>query len=200
MDSANSPSLAASADMCVYCFDVLSHRLEIGHRNLPGYPNNLPNVDCPLFVTWTKGRNEDLRGCIGTFSPSSLATLLPRYALIAAFEDSRFKPIQKKELPQLNCAVSLLTEFEDINDPMDWQIGTHGITIDFEVNGRTYGATFLPEVMDEWGWTQKETYDQLLEKSGYRGSLSSVYEQLQVTRYQSSKHTLSYQQYVTIKA
>ena len=35
----------------------------------------------PLFVTWTIGPNERLRGCIGTFSSLSLHKAVKEYAL-----------------------------------------------------------------------------------------------------------------------
>ena len=54
---------------------------------------------------------DDLRGCIGTFSHEKIEKVLPQYAMISAFEDSRFEPISSKELPRLNVAVSLLVNF-----------------------------------------------------------------------------------------
>lgn len=55
---------------------------------------------------------------------------LPKYACISAFEDDRFDPISEKEVPKLSCAVSLLTNFEKGNDALDWEVGTHGISIE----------------------------------------------------------------------
>ena len=49
-------------------------------------------------------------------------------------------------------AVSLLTNFEKIEDPLDWTPGTHGIEIEFTKDGRTYRGTYLPEVAEEQGW------------------------------------------------
>jgi len=57
---------------------------------------------------------------------------LSRYAYISAFEDDRFDPISKKELPYLSCAVSLLTNFEQGKNAYDWEVGIHGITIEFQ--------------------------------------------------------------------
>ena len=62
----------------------------------------------PLFVTWNTrssrpGRAPHLRGCIGNFSAMPLHDGLAEYALIAAFNDSRFKKIQKSELESLEC-------------------------------------------------------------------------------------------------
>jgi len=87
---------------------------------------------------------------------------IPEYALISAFEDHRFSPIRRDELEKLECEcveqgfasfffstvsisyhithilfptvirVSLLTNFEDAQDHLDWTIGTHGIQITFQ--------------------------------------------------------------------
>lgn len=79
---------------------------------------------------------------------------LAKYALISAFEDSRFREISRSELPRLQCGwvfccyyrstiytvryiltasprISLLTNFEQANSYLDWTIGVHGIYITF---------------------------------------------------------------------
>jgi len=53
----------------VFCFDVLISELE--KKKKPIYPEHLPKVKVPIFVTWHKDGDE-LRGCIGTFSSESL--------------------------------------------------------------------------------------------------------------------------------
>lgn len=40
----------------------------------------------------------------------------------SAFKDSRFSPITKEEVPSLHCAVSILTNFEDGQDYLDWEV------------------------------------------------------------------------------
>ncbi len=96
-------------DMIYYCFDVLHSILH--KKEEPGRPS-FTNREFPLFVTWYKGKDLDLRGCIGTFSPLSLHDGLKEYALTSALRDTRFNPIHKDELSDLNCSVSLLTNFE----------------------------------------------------------------------------------------
>jgi AMMECR1 domain-containing protein len=44
-----------------------------------------------------------LRGCIGTFTASPLEENLGKYAGISAFQDTRFSPISINELPNLYC-------------------------------------------------------------------------------------------------
>lgn len=55
---------------------------------------------------------------------------------------------------------------------MDWTLGTHGLRISFSHNGRRYGATYLPDVAKEQGWTKEETLISLMRKAGWNGSSS----------------------------
>ena len=149
----------------------------------------------PLFVTWTIGKDKDLRGCIGTFASEKLEKNLKKYALISALKDTRFSPISLNELNQLHVAVSLLTQFEDAEHPLDWSVGVHGIEIDFQHRQSDYGATFLPEVAEEQGWDQKTTLKYLIKKAGYTGNLETIMEKIKTKRYQSVKAHLSYEEY-----
>lgn len=42
----------------------------------------------------------------------------------SALKDSRFPPLTREELPKLFCSVSLLTNFEDASDYLDWEVRT----------------------------------------------------------------------------
>lgn len=53
---------------------------------------------------------------------------------------------------------------------MAWTIGKHGIRISFTLNGRRYGATYLPSVAVEQEWTKEETLVSLMRKAGWSGS------------------------------
>ena len=104
----------------------------------------MADPEYPIFVTWSTGEEKRLRGCIGTFAPSKLSKVVPEYALISAFKDHRFSPISKKELPTLNVGLSLLVNFTDIDNPLGWEVGKHGIEIEFTAGGRKYRGTYLP--------------------------------------------------------
>lgn len=107
----------------------------------------------PLFVSWKIGRDNRLRGCIGTFSPLNLHSGLKEYSLTSAFKDSRFDPISKSEFPRLTVSVSLLQGFEEAQGGyLDWTLGVHGIRIEFKnERGSTKTATYLPQVAPEQG-------------------------------------------------
>ncbi len=74
------------------------------------------------------------------------------YPLRSAFKDSRFPPINRDEFSKLHCSVSILRHFEEGSDYLDWQVGVHGIRIEFHnERGSKRTATYLPEVAPEQG-------------------------------------------------
>ncbi|KAI9147775.1 hypothetical protein HJFPF1_12806 [Paramyrothecium foliicola] len=160
-------------------------------------------ASAPLFVTWNTVQGDDgddddtsLRGCIGTFEPQPLSVGLPEYALISALHDTRFSPVTRAELPTLQAAVTLLTDFEPVDDPYDWDVGVHGIRLSFYDRGRRYGATYLPDVAAEQGWTKDEALFSLVRKAGWVGSRSRWKDlELKVTRYQGKKIAANYPQF-----
>ena len=67
-------------------------------------------TNSPLFVTWNTRRSSGasgwstrLRGCIGTFDAQPLRAGLEEYALLSAFRDHRFRRVELRELPSLEC-------------------------------------------------------------------------------------------------
>ncbi|KAJ5960551.1 uncharacterized protein N7479_007701 [Penicillium vulpinum] len=139
------------------------------------------NQRYPLFVTWntvSRSGHKSLRGCIGTFEAQELAAGLKSYALTSAFDDTRFEPIPKSLLPSLSCSLTLLGSFEPCTNAMDWSLGTHGLRISFIHRGRRYGATYLPDVAVEQGWTKEETVESLMRKAGWDGGSSSTARRL----------------------
>ncbi|OAX81605.1 hypothetical protein ACJ72_04048 [Emergomyces africanus] len=131
----------------------------------------------PLFVTWntlSSNGHKSLRGCIGTFEPQELAAGLKSYALTSAFGDTRFPPIPPSLLPSLSCSLTLLSSFETCSHALDWNLGTHGIRISFIYRGRRFGATYLPDVAVEQGWTKEETVESLMRKAGWDGYSGST--------------------------
>jgi len=204
------------ADMVFYCFEILGNYLFNGKHHSgrnhsfasngqtsssPVVPPVLPSESYPLFVTWLIGSEQKLRGCIGTFTPMNLTHGLREYAITSAVNDSRFSPISRDEYPHLSCAVSILTNFEPCSSYLDWNIGIHGIRIEFfNERGAKRSATYLPEVAHEQGWNHTQTLDSLLRKGGYKATITAdMRKSVQVTRYQSEKITLHYTDYIKSK-
>lgn len=114
----------------------------------------------------------------------------------SAFDDTRFSPITARELATLECAVTLLTDFEPASSPMDWSIGTHGLRISFTYHGRRYGSTYLPDVAREQGWTKEDTLVSLMRKAGWTGRKDDWKKvELTVVRYQGKKVALGYKEW-----
>ncbi|KAK9282694.1 hypothetical protein L1049_010914 [Liquidambar formosana] len=191
--------VSANREMVVYCFDTL-----VAHYNSEQAPP--PSFDegqHPLFVTWKKavnGGEPRLRGCIGTLEARCLINGFRDYALTSALKDRRFPPIQAKELPYLECTVSILTDYETGLHYHDWEIGKHGIIIEFtdpDYNTRR-SATYLPEVAAHEGWTKIEAIDSLMRKAGYNGTITeSLRKRIRLTRYQSTLFTMHYSDYAS---
>ena len=192
IEDKNSPDLKL---LCVFAFDTLVSHLT--KKKIPScFPDSLKDKKFPLFVTWTTGKDKDLRGCIGTFVSNNLEKNLKKFALTAALEDNRFPPISEKEIKNLNCGISLLVNFEDAKDCYDWEIGKHGIQIKFD---KYYSATFLPEVAVEHKMDKKTTLQHLVLKAGYYGELEEVEKRIKMTRYQSIKLFMTYDEYANFK-
>ncbi|KAJ7179443.1 AMMECR1 domain-containing protein [Mycena filopes] len=182
----------------------------------------------PLFVTWNTrssrpGRAPRLRGCIGSFEPLPLHDGLKEFALISAFRDHRFRKIERSELEGLECAVSLLTDFEDAASYLDWTVGVHGISITFAhpsllantsesgapsplssstylprvTSRQTFTATYLPDVIPEQGWDKLEAVDSAIQKAGWTGSITEdLRRSVKLRRYQSKMYTVGWDEYI----
>ncbi|KAK6164166.1 hypothetical protein DH2020_001030 [Rehmannia glutinosa] len=197
--------VSANREMVVYCFDTL-----VAHYNSEEAPP--PAFDegqHPLFVTWKKvinGGEPRLRGCIGTLEARCIINGFRDYALtrfgwvtfsiylhflfrvilnhLLMPSGTAVSPIQAKELPSLECTVSILTNYETARDYLDWEVGKHGIIIEFtDPNyNTTRSGTYLPEVAAH---------------EGYNGTITAqLRKHIQLTRYQSTLFTMNYSDYV----
>lgn len=105
------------------------------------------------FVSLHNG--EALRGCLGHFTSNEpLYKLVNELARAAATEDPRFTdhPITLQELPDLRIEISVLSPLQKIKNPLDIELGVHGIYI-----RRGYASgCFLPQVATETGWTKEQ--------------------------------------------
>ena len=100
------------------------------------------------FVTLKNGGM--LRGCLGNFiSSKPLYKLVNEMARASVTDDPRFysHPIKPDELPHLTIEISVLSPLERIKNPLDIELGKHGIYI-----RRGYAAgCFLPQVATDEG-------------------------------------------------
>lgn len=94
-----------------------------------------------------------LRGCIGSFEPSEpLYKVVQQMAIASSTQDSRFLPVQSRELKDIHIEISVLTPLRKISSVSEIELGRHGIYIKKGYRG----GTFLPQVATETGWTLEE--------------------------------------------
>ena len=116
------------------------------------FKKNIENYG--IFITIEK--HNELRGCIGTFIlQKNVARAIAKYTLLSAFNDYRFKPIEKEELNYLTYKINFLDrplelKTINVNEIKDKMIfgreKGHGITIYFD-NG--LNATYLSSVLPD---------------------------------------------------
>lgn len=105
----------------------------------------------------------ELRGCIGSLSPSEPLYLSVHHnAVNAALHDYRFNPVIKTELPSISIDVSILSPIREIPSLAEFRLGQQGIILE---SGMAR-AVFLPEVALEQKWTKEETLTHLALKAG----------------------------------
>lgn len=109
---------------------------------------------CGVFVTLTThGR---LRGCIGCFrSDEPLWRVVADMARSSATEDFRFfgQQLTRHDLAALHVEISILSPMTKIDDPLDIELGVHGIYV---VGRGGRAGTYLPQVATEHHMSKEE--------------------------------------------
>ncbi len=95
----------------------------------PEIPKEFLEKRAGVFVTIMK--NKELRGCIGTYLPTTqnIAKEVIQNAISAATQDWRFPPITKKELPFLSFTVYILSQPELVKDLKELDPKKYGIIV-----------------------------------------------------------------------
>jgi len=85
-----------------------------------------------VFVTIHTASTGDLRGCIGTISPTEpiLAQEVINNAIAAATRDPRFQPVRPAELDDLEIDVSVLYPPEPIDSPDQLDVRQYGVIVE----------------------------------------------------------------------
>lgn len=164
-------------------------------------------LKAPLFITWNK--NDQLRGCIGTFQPLPIDSGTIRFSLTSSLQDPRFTPINRLEFNQLSVSVTLLDNFEPIKKWDNWTVGDHGLKVSFKKDGEIHLGTFLPSVAVEQEWDKFTTLAYLLKKADYNGILKSKTAEfyqagidegwLKLIRYEGLKECLNFEEFMEVR-
>ncbi len=113
------------------------------------------------FVTIKNGGQ--LRGCIGHIrGVAPLVNTVKEMALQAAFHDPRFRPLDKKELKEIEIEISVLTPMKKITDVAEIEVGVHGIYLEKGV----HAGLLLPQVATEYGWNRTTFLEYTCLKAG----------------------------------
>eukprot|EP01026_Neomeris_dumetosa_P030349 TRINITY_DN24311_c0_g1_i1.p4 TRINITY_DN24311_c0_g1~~TRINITY_DN24311_c0_g1_i1.p4 ORF type:complete len:120 (+),score=15.69 TRINITY_DN24311_c0_g1_i1:371-730(+) len=106
----------------------------------------------------------------------------------------------------LICTVSLLSNFEQAKNYLDWEVGVHGLIARFHDpysrEGKERQATLLPDVILEEGLDKIGAIDLLIEKAGYEGPsiTDELRRSVRLERYQSTYRSMTYEEYAQRKA
>ncbi len=115
---------------------------------------DIPVLHLPLacFVTLNRKADGELRGCIGNLEAAEGETLLENLisnSISAAFYDSRFKPLEPEELPQVSIEISILSQPQPIRfstkEELFAQVRQKGVILRYGY----HRATFLPQVWEK---------------------------------------------------
>ncbi|MFC1643633.1 AmmeMemoRadiSam system protein B [Chlamydiota bacterium] len=113
------------------------------------------------FVTLKK--KGQLRGCIGYIvAVKPLYETVAEMAINAAVNDTRFCPVTKDELDDIDIEISVLSPLETITDPSKIQVGKHGLII----RKGFYSGLLLPQVATEYGWDRQTFLEHTCNKAG----------------------------------
>jgi AmmeMemoRadiSam system protein A len=110
----------------------------------------------------------ELRGCVGSAEGREpLYQAVQGLARAAASRDSRFLPVEERELPALTGEITVLGRFVPCPGGADRLLafvtpGDHGIRI----RRGERSALLLPKVAERFGWDARELLDQVALKAG----------------------------------
>ncbi len=119
-----------------------------------------PKIDSPVFQT-NKGafvtlrKSGKLRGCIGTIEAiMPLKEVLEKMAYSSAFKDPRFPPLSKKEYPEVDMEIPILSQTREAK-PEEVVVGKHGVIISHSF----HKGLLLPQVAVEQNWDRDTFLD-----------------------------------------
>ena len=116
--------------------------------------------DRGAFVTLKK--HGELRGCNGYVAPMKpLCTTVRDVAASAAVNDPRFRPVEFRELPEIEYEVSVLSPLRRVTDIKQIKVGEHGLVMR---KGDRVGL-LLPQVPVEQHWDRKTFLEQTCVKA-----------------------------------
>ena len=155
-------------------YESISNEFEEKEKKKPNHllhPVLTPGLKVPsgAFVSLHTKKGHKLKGCIGRIvSMDPLYKTVMDMARQAAFHDSRFSKLEKKELDDILIEISVLNQPKKVSNFHEIELGKHGIIMNkFSDKGKLEASSvFLPQVPVGCGWDLRTTLQQLSEKAG----------------------------------
>ncbi|NOZ26067.1 MAG: AmmeMemoRadiSam system protein A [Nitrospirae bacterium] len=131
-----------------------------------------------VFVSLKK--DGQLRGCIGTFAPTtaSVAEEIIKNAIAAATQDPRFAPVEEEELESITYSVDVLSEPEPVTDPKELDPKLYGVIV---VKGLQKGL-LLPDLEGV------DTVDEQLRIAKMKAGISPLDEECEIYRFRVKRY------------
>src|SRR5580692_3538164 len=148
--------------------------LRVAHEAIAAALEDQAYIPCPTDralaeprgVFTTLYRDGRLRGCVGYVSAvRPLVNAVAETARAAALEDTRFAPVERVELAEIEVSLSVLSPTFAI-EPGQIEIGRHGLVV--RHNG--HRGLLLPQVATEHGWDVETFLEQTCYKAGLPGN------------------------------
>lgn len=155
---------------------IISAFKPVEHNKNKSIPPNMETLAGAFVSVYL---NDKLNGCIGHMGEDTpLWKVVEQSAYSAAFEDSRFYPLQENDLPHLKIEISVLTPLRKITDSNEIVPGKHGILI----RKGFHQGTFLPQVAQRMNWSRLEMLEKCahdkagIGRNGWKDAELFVYE------------------------
>jgi AmmeMemoRadiSam system protein A len=124
------------------------------------FPDRLRQPMGAFVCLKTKG---ELKGCIGYVKAVlPLVDTIKQMAVQAAFHDPRFMPLSRREWPETEIEISVLTPMKKIEDIEEIEVGVHGLYIDKD----GCSGLLLPQVAVENKWDRIKFLEYTCFKAG----------------------------------
>lgn len=141
----------------------LAIETSLDHSEISSQPPSAHLAE-PRGAFTTLYHHGQLRGCVGFVEAvASLYQTVIETARAAAFEDTRFWPVPREELPGLQVSLSILTKPKPTS-PEQVEVGRHGLIV--SMAGRR--GLLLPQVPVEHNWDRIAFLEQTCRKAGLR--------------------------------
>lgn len=169
------------------CYVSLARRsleacVRTGKRIRPPHdtPRELFDSRAGCFVSLKE--DGELRGCIGTISPTraNLAEEICANAISAGMHDPRFSPVREAELPELVYDVDVLTEPEPIPDGSHLDVKRYGVIVSTD-DGRR--GLLLPDL------NGIDTVEEQMDIAARKGHINLAIDEYHLERFEVVRHT-----------